>query len=389
MEKNRVNPTTNQKPILAILIRKIKKKKPLSSCSVMPGARQIIQKVPTVGMQAFLMLLQDVPLKRKDKNWYGRIQISTKKWERIKIGKPSVVYDKTILRNSRFAPQAIPMRNFFDQERIQRFQDRKFTDFTQNKWKFFELLSGNKSLKKYLPDTLSLEDSSDKIKLFLKKHPAFILKPTMGSKGRGIIHLFQKNKKWHYHYSIEAQKFSGIFPSSSATSLRRLTQTLPYYYKTYILQQKIGGLKFQNRVFDLRVVFQRKTAQSKLDLVGMTARIGKKGSVASNISSGGKAMQVPAFLKALFPNDKTASKKILEEIHDLGTLICSRIGQEFKIHEFAIDLMIDKNQKIWLIEANSQPAAYSIFTLAGSHKEAEQIIKNACTYAKSLTKKSR
>lgn len=384
MEKNRVNSTTSHKPILAILVRKIKPRKQLSSCSVMPAATQILKKIPKFGMQAFLVLPHDAPFGRKNKNWYGRIQISTKKWKRVKIKKPAVVYDKTILRNSRFALYAIPMRDFFDYEKIPRFQDRKFTNFTQNKRRFFALLSESKPLKKYLPDTLSLREPVDEIKLFFKKHPAFILKPTMGSKGKGIIHLFQKNKKWLYHYSIETQKFSGILPSGSATSLRLLTQALPYRYRTYLLQQKIDGLKFQNRVFDIRVVFQRKTAQSKLGMVGMTARLGKKGSVASNISSGGKAIQVPSFLKALFPNDKSAPKKILQEIHTLGKLICARIDQEFKVHEFAIDLMIDKNKKIWLIEANSQPAAYSIFTLAGSHKEAEQIIRNACTYAKSL-----
>ncbi|MFA5842420.1 MAG: YheC/YheD family protein [Candidatus Gracilibacteria bacterium] len=384
MEKNHVNSTKNKQPILAILIRKIKPKEPLSSCSVMPAALQILKKIPQFGMQGFLVLPQDAPLKRKDKNWYGRIQISTQKWKRIKIEKPAVVYDKTILRNSRFAPQAIPMRNFFDQEKIPRFQARDFTGFTQNKRNFFTLLSKNKSLKKYLPDTISLNEPADKIQLFFKKHSAFILKPTMGGKGKGIIHLYPKNNQWHYRYSIGNQKFTGILTSGSATSLRRLTQTLPYEYKSYILQQKIDGLKFQNRVFDLRMVFQRKTIQSNLKLVGMTARIGKRGSVASNISSGGKAMKVSAFLKGLFPNERTAPKKILEEIHTLGTLICDYIGEKFKIHEFAIDLMIDTNKKIWLIEANSQPAAYSIFTLAGSHKEANQIIKNACTYARSL-----
>src|SRR5690606_13133824 len=369
-----------KKKTLALLTAAIKTDQPLSTCSALPMITQIVKRIPKHGVEAFLVTPKDIPFMQKKQTWYGWIPLrSGKKWKRVPIQKPQMVYARTILRNSKHAKLIKDLRDYMDDEKIIRFHDRRFTGLTHDKYRFYKWLSKEKKVQDYLPFTILLHDSNEKIKKFLSQNEEFILKPNKGGKGIGVTHVFKKNKQWFYSVPIKGEKQNGTITPPSLKGIHQYLQKLDLPYQEYLLQKKIHSLLYRDQVFDLRLVYQKKSIDTPLQFVGITARIGQNGSIVSNISTGGKAMKAEKFLKLLFPKDARSQKKMLKDAKKLGDDITKCVDQDFETQEFSLDIMIDTDHKLWIIEANAKPAAYAIFSLAGSKREADKVIRNVCT----------
>jgi len=227
-----------------------------------------------------------------------------------------------------------------------------------HKWNLHCYLDRHPTIRKWLPETLFLEDVAGIYRLLGKYHQVY-LKPVNGTGGKGILSITQKSR----HLALlgrdwQRKKMKRTIPQSSlATFVSNWTKD-----KKYIVQQ---GLKLQwepHVMVDFRLLVQ-KDAVGKWSITGMGGKIGGKDSATSNLHGGGKAVDVEQILGKYFPPEKY--KKQVEECHQLGLLIAEYLEEKFgRLVELGIDLGIDRDGAIWIIEVNPKPGR-DIFRLMG------------------------
>lgn len=147
----------------------------------------------------------------------------------------------------------------------------------------------------------------------------------------------------------------------------------------YIVQQQINLFRSEASIMDLRVMVQKGREGNWL-ITGKVFRIGKSGSITSNISGGGSARKIMEQLNLNFNNSREV-QRIIDEVDYLALetarTIENRIGP---IGELGIDIGVDQNARIWLIEANLKPAR-KIFSLTGDTQSRLLSVQRPVHYA--------
>ena len=76
--------------------------------------------------------------------------------------------------------------------------------------------------------------------------------------------------------------------------------------RSYIVQEQIDLLRLNNNIVDVRILVQ-KNDRGDWETTGMACRQGKRGSITSNISSGGSGRKLDMVLNQNF-DDETSGK---------------------------------------------------------------------------------
>lgn len=147
----------------------------------------------------------------------------------------------------------------------------------------------------------------------------------------------------------------------------------------YIVQQGIDLLKDEGSIFDVRVLVQ-KDYTGEWDVTGMACRVGKNGSIISNLSSGGRGQKIEDVLKRNIPYQETR-ERIIEDIKFISIEATKTLERSIgQCGEMGIDVGIDNNGKVWFIEANIRPARY-VFNLIGESDTRLRSIEKPMQYA--------
>jgi glutathione synthase/RimK-type ligase-like ATP-grasp enzyme len=211
----------------------------------------------------------------------------------------------------------------------------------------------------------------------LNKYHHVYMKPITGSQGKNIIKVSQlgRPKSYEYQYQIKQRR---VF--EKAGNLQELERKLRSFMgsKRYLAQQQINLLRKDGCIMDLRVMTQ-KNRIGKWTVTGNAFRIGKAGSITSNISGGGSVGDVQTLLNLYF--DKTQVKEIMNDIDFLALETArtmeTRLGPT---GELGIDIGVDQNGKIWLIEANLKPAR-KIFLLMKDNEARLMSVRRPIEYS--------
>ncbi|NLB88319.1 MAG: YheC/YheD family protein, partial [Syntrophomonadaceae bacterium] len=116
------------------------------------------------------------------------------------------------------------------------------------------------------------------------------------------------------------------------------------------------------------------------DVTGMACRVGKNGSIISNLSSGGRGQKIEDVLKRNIPYQQTR-ERIIEDIKFISIEATKTLEKSIgQCGEMGIDVGIDKNGKVWFIEANIRPARY-VFNLIGESDTRLRSIEKPMQYA--------
>lgn len=247
------------------------------------------------------------------------------------------------------------------------------------KWETYQILSKNPMLLKYLPET-ELINNFNQINKMVKKHGAVYIKPVKGSQGRNIIRLRKKrNSSYEYKYEINNHTTTG-----SAIDIHHLRRQLSSIMgnKRFIVQKEIDLLRNRDHIIDLRI-FVQKDHTGKWSITGKACRVGRLGSITSNISSGGKGYKVESMLMRHFP-DKELREKILHDINYVSIESVKSLERAIgKIGEMGVDIGVDKKGKVWFIEANMRPARH-VFNLIGETDTRLQSVIKPLLYSRYL-----
>jgi glutathione synthase/RimK-type ligase-like ATP-grasp enzyme len=231
-----------------------------------------------------------------------------------------------------------------------------------------------------IPRTKKYSDSE--LIPFLRESQTCIVKPRFGSGGNGIIkiskvgNLYEINSKGSLTRCSEAELVG---------RLSHIRKKLGLSKRLFIIQDCIDLPKYNDSVFDVRVIYQRGSKGSPLR-TGMAVRIAAPNKVAANLHQGGSRETLSEVLEALFNQNlsgpiaksiRNSSKAVFETLNKM----CGPIG------ETGIDFLIDQSGKLHLIEVNSIPGR-SLFKVLPDIRETA--IRRPVEYAHHLlNKKSR
>lgn len=336
------------------------------------GQTLFIQQLLTAGREigelCFAFNPHSINWNRKTITGYTYIK---NRWKKAVFPLPDVVYSRT----RGFSPVKMSIRQKLSAQGV-----KLFNPVLVGKWNTYKILSKNQSLYDYLPDT-RLFNNISLIETMIRSYQAVYLKPVNGSQGRNIIRIERlKNRGYNYKFEVNKQTVNG-----NTHSLEQLQLLLKPVIgnRTYIIQKEIKLLKEKGRIVDLRILVQ-KDHTGEWIITGIAGRVGKEGSITTNISAGGNGCRLDILLSSNFADSQQQQniKTLVEYIAlEAAKTLEAGIGLS---GEMGVDIGIDRWGKPWFIEANLRPARY-IFNILNDRATRLKSVERPMLYCRFLS----
>lgn len=245
-----------------------------------------------------------------------------------------------------------------------------------DKWKTHQVLALYPEISKHLPDTRLYRVPKD-LAGFLAGYGTVYIKPCGGSLGRNVFRVKQAHAGKYLFSHREMGKNVNELLTLQEFHLKYIKGKLNG--KKIVIQQGVNLASLEGLPFDIRVRLQ-KNGTGKWEIVAEIIRLAARGSVVTNISSGGRDEKFETVVPRVFPG-KTA--QIGEEISTLAYDACNRLEENFGLQsDLGFDIALDANGKPWLLEVNAKPANGPVKVVDG--KYAYNRFINAVRYGKYL-----
>ncbi len=199
------------------------------------------------------------------------------------------------------------------------------------------------AISQHVPETvwynpLNLED-------MLSRYKGIYIKPNTGKQGNRVIRLRKVNE------------FDGVL-SYNNSSINILLSGVSSELETimtkrrYIIQSEIDLATYKDCPFDIRMVMQKPYATWELTLT--SARVALiEDAVVTNVSKGAQDYPLNDILQKY--DQKQDPMASLRELLDLAHQISDILGSKFPLRIIGFDMALDKQGKVWFIEANTRP----------------------------------
>jgi glutathione synthase/RimK-type ligase-like ATP-grasp enzyme len=321
------------------------------------------------GVPVFVFCPKEVNLTSNTLIGY-RYQPEKRKWERNQFPLPSLVYDRCFYVNPGHFQSYQPYVKRLKQSNI------PFMGYgLQGKWEVYEILEKYEQLRPYIPKSRIIYQLSD-IWPELQRHP-IIFKPKAGSQGKNIYRL----EKIHHEVDI-----NGRNNENRAIKTKLPASRLDDWLKTvltprrFLIQPYLELTTKAGRSYDVRSLVQ-KNAEGRWTVTGMAVRCGKKDSLTSNLHGGGDVYPITSFLQREFGDD---AQSIIDTLQKLSIEICTCLEDHHgRLIEVGVDFGIDRNQNIWVLEANSKPGR-SVFRIIQDKASSRASVEKLIHYARTL-----
>lgn len=254
---------------------------------------------------------------------------------------PSVIFNRTPLSRQTFL-------NLKDNIGCSIFN---YPFFNTNKLNFWDWMSKEPSISPHLPQTTKLTGTKSLLEA-LNKHKAVYLKPTSLSQGRGILHVVKSGSNYLLSDRFgKKQRFTSSGQFFSSLQKRSVTN------REYIIQQAIPFLNASGNKIDFRIYIQ-KDYSGEWKYSGMETKVAKKGSIISNSSNREKIVSGQTALRKFFGMKDPQIKQKREEIVQLCIEVLKVMEKNsHHLGDAALDFVLDKNHKVWLLEVQLNYAA--------------------------------
>ncbi|WP_309121808.1 YheC/YheD family protein [Paenibacillus sp.] len=224
---------------------------------------------------------------------------------------------------------------------------------SKSKWNKYRIVRSVSSLRSHIPK--SKPYSKVNLKRLLARYGRVIVKPVHGSGGKGVMRVRGSSSG---RIEIRYKRKKKTYSSRSAANryIRRKSKG-----KGLLVQRYIRLARVQGRPFDLRVMVQRKkTSSSRWKITGRLAKVAGKGYIITNVRrSHGKVTKVTSALRRSNLKGNTAARRrrILKEVDRISLVSAKVLSRHYRyIHTVGMDIGIDRDGKVWLIEANFTPS---------------------------------
>lgn len=275
-------------------------------------------------------------------------QKSKIKWIPTILPKPNIIYNRIPNRKTEKQPSVQAVLKRIQQSSIPIFNPHFF-----DKWTLYKQLSTDENCKKYLPTTMKVDQEST-LSTLLTSHRSIMLKPIEGKAGIGMMRITKKTNG--YECIIQTIKQKNRLELSTLTEVWRIIS--PYLQlRDYIVQQHIALAEYENRPFDVRMLFQ-KNIKGKWGLTGAGIRVAGEKAITTHVPMGGRIESCSKVLTTVF-GEKEANK-LQEKLEKMGIMIARTIEkkQGHKLGEMSMDIGLDHNGRPWFFEANAKPMKF-------------------------------
>lgn len=218
-----------------------------------------------------------------------------------------------------------------------------------SKWKKHTAVAKDPLLMEHIPDTDLLTPQS--LEHFLTTYSDIYAKPCYGGGGRGVMKLSLHGD------TVQIQTLSGRIEAPREEAYSHLLAEIGT--KSYILQQGIDLVQWEGRSIDFRVLLLR--PKGRWRYMGVMAKLAPKGLIVTNHCRGGQSVRLEKALKEALGLSDAEIDDIESRMKTLGCSIAKTLHDRFPlITELGLDIGIDRNLRLWLIEANTRPQ-YKLF----------------------------
>ena len=245
-----------------------------------------------------------------------------------------------------------------------------------SKFKVYQLLNKNPLLQAFFPETHRVE-TADEVVGHLDRLGKIFIKPEYGSGGIGIYLLSKSDDGITVSTTKKGTRYDRQFESEA--QLNKWLQHLLNRY-SYLCQPYLELSNGNSEPFDLRVLLQKNEKNHWVER-GRGVRVGSKNNLTSNLTTGGAAVSVDAFLKK---NPDSIPLSVEQTIqHIIRTLPNEAETVTQRLFELGIDIGIDKKGQIWILDINSKPGRKIIETL--HPEDLEMLYRAPFQYSKHLS----
>jgi hypothetical protein len=205
-------------------------------------------------------------------------------------------------------------------------------------------------LHPYLLETHWLTPSSTL--RMMRTYSSLFIKPNHGSGGTGII----RAKRTQNGYEVRCgQSYKHV----GTNSLLKAIQSYRKPSQQYLVQRGLRLAQYDGSIFDIRIYMQK--PESKWIISGMVSRVAAPNQFVTIYHQGGHAEPLHKVLSTLLADNRSKVDDCLNRITNVSYIIAETINKRHSIRELGIDLAIEKNGRLWIIEANSKPG-HMLFT---------------------------
>ncbi|SES10837.1 YheC/YheD family protein [Salipaludibacillus aurantiacus] len=215
------------------------------------------------------------------------------------------------------------------------------TNEERGKYSVHKYLETVDDLGPSLPETSTL--SFSKMKDMADRYDKVYIKPKHSCKGNNIYMLEKSGSGFTMSHIKSANQTVKQIPDTELRNYYSSTFKTP---GRFIVQEGISSRKYKNQKFDLRV-FTQKNKSGKWQVTKIYVRIADQCPFVSNADQGGrlKFNVNPVLEPAMKKQVKKACIKTAKALE----------AKNPHIVDLGLDVAIDKNNEIWLIEANFRP----------------------------------
>lgn len=290
---------------------------------------------------------------------------------------PDVIYDRIFPTRSPNSIAALRMAHRLRRQPGVLF----FGNALNGKWQVYKALAEDSSIRPCLPET-ELCSSGDVLEAMLRRHKVVFFKPDLGTQGKGIMRIQVLDNKRLYYKGRDRNSvtFAGI--AAGFAELYRVARNFAAG-RRYLVQQGLPLHVYRNSPCDVRVIVQ-KDGQGQWVITGHAVRVGPAAGVTSNLHGGGRAIELQVLLEHLFPEDEEKQKQVLSEIEALALMVAHKLDEMLgRFGELGLDIGLQRDGKIWLIEANSKPGR-KVFLYTKDFEARRRSIVNPVAYCRYL-----
>ncbi|KHD84574.1 glutathione synthetase [Heyndrickxia ginsengihumi] len=269
------------------------------------------------------------------------------KWEKINIPFPNVIYDRLPNRKSEMQHQSRKVKEKLEKEYLIPWYNPGFF----NKLEVHERLFQDEKIEKYLPET-HLLTSNHQIEQMLATYGHVYIKPINGSLGIGVHQIiYDRNTNAYYCRYHDGKNHLLRFTSIEALMNHVFAKK---QRSQLMIQQGIKLMREDKRSIDFRV-HTNKDINGDWKVSAIAAKVAGIGSPTTHIKAGGEVKT----LEELF-FDTEMRMEIKEMLEQTALELAQSIEEHVEgiVGEIGFDLGIDKENKIWLFEANSKPGRH-------------------------------
>ncbi|MNJ43020.1 Endospore coat-associated protein YheD [compost metagenome] len=225
-----------------------------------------------------------------------------------------------------------------------------------------------------------MSPTPEQIKDLLERHSLIYYKPNSGSLGNGIYRLSHIAKSGYYARYRNGGKNALLRFGSFGSLMRTLQTRHGRSLRGYVAQQGIRLIEIDGCPIDFRF-HMHKNGRNHWVVVGIGAKKAGKGSVTTHLKNGGSLLTPEQALGRTFGS---RADEVLRNAKNVAVTLAEAIEYHHQhlIGEIGFDIGIDKDEKVWMFEANAKPGR-SIFqhpSLKAEGRASVEHILEHCLY---------